>query len=883
MNDAVLRQYGLNHPFSEIWEDADSVSIPQTTSSNELDALGTGQLIASILQSRGILRTDPTVFQKYSINSQSFNAREYIRDIHRKATQNDLRKGQEYLNGAVESKSGSLKVLVEDNFDRFVGSKRVIDNVYAQIANDFTKRDQAEPRLDRAKNTLNSTSATAAQVFEPIIETRRKSDRLRATLGLLEQFQEHFDLPSTLLQCIARNDNDALLKAYKRGLTMFKDVRGVLDQDGSLSTTERRSARILGRVWAEVERIMRTRELDTWRVLDEPKRVDNESTTKLANFLLELGVDTNPYYRAFTQQNLRIKESTTAALKMNRSQVEILRRKLQLQGSSSTEEEVEILRAYVEAENSPSETGQNIIQPQEVLHFWDAIESLVSEVWLSRSAEVVDNWRIFQEMTNTLSVKLLPNGPDGASRKFHTFTTEEREGAITKAEETIRLLSDSISDFFVAKPISKLAPIYSPVSASGPASPFSPISTVAGDIVPELPDLGDRPPGEFSFLPANVNSFGACLHLFNIQKMILSGVQDLHTLQISAKATEILKTMVNTVRERMIRAICELWQHDSDLLPSLENWKKISGREGGTSFSKTFHVVQKSIIDNVSRIAFSEKDPKSSGALLPMPSGRLVGNIRQQFHKNVYQTVNGLMSLTLAPPSARENPAKPTIEKSGEARKLLTLQNLRTIKDTIIIKLVQQFEHSFQTNLTEDLQSINQLLTSYDQKLFNSYLGPKMKALETTIDEAMVGIDWTRVPFPTRINDFASNLVLQLTVTHAEISDSGPLLIEPLITHLITTTFNLLTQGYSKVQTFSIGGILQITLDLEFLHYALTGPYFTPATVEEMDATLRLVEDRTDRELPVAGDQPEMKKVLGRGRKGVATISKVFRGEDNHH
>lgn len=874
MNDVILRHYGLTDPFAQEWEDADSVALPQITSSNELDALGTGQQIAAVLQTRGVVRTDPTVFQKYSINSQSFNARHYIRDVHRKATQNDLRKGQEYLSKAIESKSGSLKVLVEDNFDRFVGSKRVIDNVYAQIANDFLDRDQAHPRMDEIKNTLNATSAKAAQMFEPIIETRRKSDRLRSTLGILEQYQSHFDLPSVLLECTERNDNDALLKAYKKGLTLFKDVRSIGDPGNAMSTTDRRNARILGRVWAEVERIMRTRELEVWRTLDEPKRVDNELTTKFANFLLELGVDTNPYFRAYTQQNLKIKESTTIALELSRTQVEILRRKLELSSITSKSREVEALRAYVESENSPSATVPNVIQSQEVLTFWETVDSLVNKVWTSRVSEVVENWRIYQEMTNTRSVKLLPNGPDGVSRKFHSFTSEERDRAIVKAEETLQLLCDSISNFFVTKPISELPSIYSPVSANMPTSPFSPHT--ANDDSPQLPDLGDRPQAEFSFLPASVNSFGACLHLSQVMKVLLNGVQDLHALQISPKVTDTLKSMVSTIRERIIRAICELWQHDSETLPALEDWKKRSGREGGTSFSKTLYVVQKSIIDNIKQITFSEKDPRASGALLPMPSGRLVGNIRQQFHKNMYQTLSGLMSLTLSTPD-KEKHLK---TGSAECKKLLTLQNLKTVKESIIIKLVQQFEHSFQTNLTDDLQKLNQLLTSYDQKLFNSYLAPKIKGLEVTIDEAMRGVDWTKSPFPTKINDFASNLVLQLTVTHAEISDSAPLLIRPLITHLITAKFTILSTKYKESQVFSIGGILQITLDLEFLHYSLTGPYFTPETVDLMDATLRLVEDRTDRDLPVAGEQTEMKKVLGRGRKGVSAIAKVFRGEE---
>ena len=859
----MLRHYGLSDPYAEEWQDIDSHRPSITGSTNEPDALGTGQQVSNTLLERGVITDDSAIPASYSLSSKQFNAKDYIRDVHRRASPADLKRGQDYLNNAIESKSGSLKTLVEANYDRFVGSKRVIDNVYAQISAELLRKDK-DSRLDVAKDTLNDTRARAAQIFEPAIENRKKADRLKSTLSILEQFQAHFDLPSGLLKCIEKNDNEALVKEYKRGQALFKDVI----QNGNQSTpTERRNRRVLQKVWTEVDRIIRAHELDIWKLIDERPLVDIETTSKLVNVLLEIGTDTNPFARAYSQHNLHIKESAITSLETDRTHIEILRRNLELTQSSPRLQNIEALKSFVTTELSPSETEPNIVESQEVISFWDFINHLVYDVWTSQVSVAVQNWKIVQEMTDPRSTKLLPVGPDGSSRKYHKFSDEERASAIAKGEELVQFLCDSLADFFINKPITELPSIYSPLMSK---SPHSPAFSDSG-ATPELPEMGNRQRAEFAFVPPSANSLGCSTHLGRIMSAIMDGANELHNLQISSKAIESVRLMTAAIRERMIRAICELWQTDCDDLANLEDWTKSSEDSEGTAFPKAFYVFQKAVLAGISKITFAEGSRPLPSGVMPPPSNRLMTNIRQQFVKNVYQLTNGLITLTYATDDGRDL----------DTKKILTLANITEFQKTSLIKLIQQFESTFKCSITDDMNKLQNMFTQYDQKLFNTYTKPRIAALEQTIRHGIEGINWLTMPLPQEIDGYIFQLVLQIVVTHAHLSKCAPSLrnrvLTFLIAHIFTTIRTIILAVKSK---FGIGAMLKITLDLEFLSITFTSAYLSPESTSTMEEIFSNVESRVDRNYPTdqgSQGQPDMKKILSRGRRGISSHAKVFK------
>jgi exocyst complex component 2 len=260
---------------------------------DEPDPLGMAPSVAAELRRRGVpVEEDLKLRNKFMLSSTTFSPQLFLSQVHQDASTEDLLRGLEYLGRSIESKSASLKVLVESHFEKFVKAKSVIDNVYSEMrmqgVADADSTPSATPALgttagrrphsrhtSRSQNThfrntsgpfspslgtpgshsaraatgakknaltkeseygvlgikqpLTDVAIKAEEVWGPALGGREKEETLRSILGSLDANGDVFRLGATIAEAIRKNDYDAVVDCSKKANRCAEQARQVAD------------------------------------------------------------------------------------------------------------------------------------------------------------------------------------------------------------------------------------------------------------------------------------------------------------------------------------------------------------------------------------------------------------------------------------------------------------------------------------------------------------------------------------------------------------------------------------------------------------------------------------------------------------------------------
>ena len=468
--------------------------------------------------------------------------------MHSDASTDTLLQGLDFLSRSIEQKSASLKLLVETNFERFVGAKATIDRVYNEMREQGRHAEPPRPPHTRAasrtsfsgrkpslslqpapgekkkknalvkeseygvhgiKVPLTEVAVKADEVWGPALGGRHKQETLKAILDSLESNRGLFELGSTLQDAIRRKDHETVIEEHKRARKYSEDARYIVEQANyaNMPLTDAQIHQIIvtARMWADVERQIHLFKRDAWKRLASTHFTKHHSGTddtqsdeymSLISIMLELGVDDNPIWIWLLSRYEHLKSRLNILCERSRVEIEILRRHL-ANGEKPTLRSVQKhLRAVPISANATAEPFK--LDAPKIIEFWEHVHASMTTLLSTKGGllgDLIEYWDIAQSFMSGRAQRNMPTGYQNQSSVHHKLTDQNKIELEKGTTELINIIREHLYSFFSDPPIDDVSALFSPMPITPtPTTPRTPLTAA----------LSPTPASRFKFDPNNV-------------------------------------------------------------------------------------------------------------------------------------------------------------------------------------------------------------------------------------------------------------------------------------------------------------------------------------------------------------------------------------------
>lgn len=199
---------------------------------------------------------------------------------------------------------------------------------------------------------------------------------------------------------------------------------------------------------------------------------------------------------------------------------------------------------------------------------------------------------------------------------------------------------------------------------------------------------------------------------------------------------------------------------------------------------------------------------------------------------------------------------------------LLTLSNLQALRNEIVPQLISQFETNFSVKLTEESNTIRDVLSQIDIRLFQAYVKPISQELSTVVYDGIGSPSWAPVHRPTDARPYVYDVLLRLVIVHTEVSTTAAPLTSLILKYLLEQLCLSLIEALKRRPEYSLPALMQATLDVEFIAQTLK-MYTTDKASETQSAIYLALDERTDSDarMKLQTELSELRSILKRLRE----------------